>query len=259
MTSQANERRSRILEELKRMNLVRVSELSKKFGVSSVSIRRDLQELEEMGLLKRIQGGAINVLLNNLTPPLAQRMEFSNEKKERIGRVAASLVKPGDRLIIDSGTTTLRVAKCIANRMSEIQSLSIITGFLPIVRELGHWSGVHLILLGGIYLPEYDLVVGPPAIEQLKGLHAEKMFLGTDGLTLQQGLTTANLLEAEVARAMVRAADKVIVVTDSSKIGMIGLATIMPIDRIHTLITDTDAPSDFVTMLQDQGVEVILA
>ncbi len=259
MTSQIKERRSRILEELKRKNIVRVTELSEKFRVSSVSIRRDLQELEEMGLLKRIQGGAVNAFLNNLTPPLAQRMEINNEKKDRIGRVAASLVKHGDRLIIDSGTTTLRVAKYITGRIAEIQSLTIITGFLPIVRELGHLGGVHMILLGGIYLPEYDLVVGPPTIEQLKGLHAEKMFLGTDGLTLQKGLTTANLLEAEVARAMVRAADKVIVVTDSSKIGMIGLATIMPIDRIHTLITDTDAPSDFVTMLQDQGVEVILA
>ncbi|RCK72105.1 MAG: Regulatory protein, DeoR [Anaerolineae bacterium] len=255
---EVQERRSRILEELKRNNLVRVVELSKQFGVSTVSIRRDLQELEEMGLLKRVAGGAVNILPNNLTPPLAQRMNQNIEKKERIGRAAASLVKPNDRLIIDSGTTTLQVAKNIANRIDELQSLSVITGFLPVVRELGNCKGVHMILLGGIYLAEYDLVVGPQTIEQLKGLHADRMFLGTDGLTFQQGLTTANVLEAEVARAMVRAASEVIVVTDSSKIGVIGLATIMPIEMMHVLITDLDAPPEFVVSLQERGVDVIL-
>ncbi len=254
-----NERRSRILEELRRKNIVKVSELSQKFGVSVVSIRRDLQELEEMGLLKRVQGGAINLHPNNLTPPLAQRMQQNNEKKERIGQLAASLVQPNDRLIIDSGTTTLQVAKHIAKRMNELQSLSVITSFLPVVRELGNCAGVHMIVLGGIYLPGYDLVVGPQTIEQLKGLHAEKMFLGTDGLTFQQGLTTANVLEAEVARAMVRASSEVIVVTDSSKIGAIGLATIMPVDQIHVLVTDMDAPPNFVASLQERGVDVRLA
>jgi len=248
---QAQERRSRILEELKRNNLVRVVELSKQFGVSTVSIRRDLQELEEMGLLKRIAGGAVNILPNNLTPPLAQRMNQNNEKKERIGKAAASL-------IIDSGTTTIQVAKSVASRIDELQSLSVITGFLPVVRELGSCKGVHMILLGGIYLAEYDLVVGPQTIEQLRGLHADKMFLGTDGLTFQQGLTTANVLEAEVARAMVRAASEVIVVTDSSKIGVIGLATIMPVEMMHVLITDMDAPPEFVASLQERGVDVIL-
>lgn len=258
-TSFINERRSRILEALRRKNIVKVSELSREFGVSVVSIRRDLQELEEMGLLKRIQGGAINIYPNNLTPPLAQRMEQNNEKKERIGKLAAALVRPNDRLIIDSGTTTLQVAKSIAKRMNELQSLSVITGFLPVVRELGNCVGVHMIVLGGIYLSGYDLVVGPQTIEQLKGLHADKMFLGTDGLTFQQGLTTANVLEAEVARAMVRASTEVIVVTDSSKIGVMGLATIMPIDLIHVLVTDTNAPPDFVASLKERGVEVLLA
>jgi len=255
---QAQERRSRILEELKRNNLVRVVELSRQFCVSTVSIRRDLQELEEMGLLKRIAGGAVNIFPNNLTPPLAQRMNQNNGKKERIGKAAASLVKPNDRLIIDSGTTTLQVAKSVASRINELQILSVITGFLPVVWELGSCKGVHMILLGGIYLAEYNLVVGPQTIEQLRGLHADKMFLGTDGLTFQQGLTTANVLEAEVARAMVRAASEVIVVTDSSKIGVIGLATIMPVEMMHVLITDMDAPPEFVASLQERGVDVIL-
>jgi DeoR family transcriptional regulator of aga operon len=101
-------------------------------------------------------------------------------------------------------------------------------------------------------------MVGPQTIETLKSLHADKMFLGTDGLTFSQGITTANVLEAEVDRAMVRAATEVIVVADSSKIGGIGLATIMPLSGIHKLITDTDAPADFVARLRQLGIDVIL-
>ena len=117
---------------------------------------------------------------------------------------------------------------------------------------------MHFILLGGIYLPGYDLVVGPQTVRQLQSLHADKMFLGTDGFTFQQGLTTANVLEAEVARAMVQASDEIIVVTDSSKIGVIGLATIMPVNMINKVITDHEAPMEFVRGLEEQGVEVIL-
>jgi DeoR/GlpR family transcriptional regulator of sugar metabolism len=102
-------------------------------------------------------------------------------------------------------------------------------------------------------------VVGPQAIEALKGLHADKMFLGADGLTFSNGVTTANVLEAEVDRALVQSASRVIVVADSSKIGVIGLITIMPLDKISTLVTDEKAPRDFVDALRAQGVEVIIA
>jgi DeoR/GlpR family transcriptional regulator of sugar metabolism len=112
--------------------------------------------------------------------------------------------------------------------------------------------------LGGVYLPNYDLVIGPQTIDNLKNLHADKLFLGTDGLTFTQGITTANVLEAEVDRAMVNASSEVIVVADSSKIGVIGLATILPLAEIDKLVTDSDAPQDFVRELREQGVEVIL-
>jgi DeoR/GlpR family transcriptional regulator of sugar metabolism len=258
MVLETNERRSSILAELSQYQLVRVVDLSDRLGVSEVSIRRDLQILEERGLLKRVHGGAVNIPADNLTPPLVQRMNQNSEAKERIGRMAASLVQSSEKLIIDSGTTTLRVAKYIAAEMRRMRSLSVITGFLPIVRELGVRPEIHFILLGGIYLSDYDLVVGPQTVRQLQGLHVDKMFLGTDGFTFQQGLTTANVLEAEVARAMVQASDEIIVVTDSSKIGVIGLATIMPVNMINKVITDSEAPKEFVRGLEEQGVEVIL-
>ena len=168
------------------------------------------------------------------------------------------MVTPGDRLILDSGTTTMQVAAHLSNNLLADGNLTVITASLSIVRQLGAHKGLHLIVLGGIYFPDYELMVGPQTIETLKSLHADKMFLGTDGLTFSQGLTTANVLEAEVDRAMVRAATEVIVVADSSKIGGIGLTTIMPLSGIHKLITDTDAPADFVARLRQLGIDVIL-
>ncbi len=126
------------------------------------------------------------------------------------------------------------------------------------MRELGSCPGIHLILLGGVYLAQYEVVVGPQTLEQLRAFHTDKLFLGADGLTLARGVTTANVLEAEVNRATIAAAAEVIVVADSTKIGQIGLTTIARCTDIHRLITDTEAPADFVAALRNQGVQVTL-
>ncbi len=258
MDSITEKRRASIVEELQRHEVVKVAELSKCFGVSEVSIRRDMRHLEELGALERVHGGAIAVANGRAAGPATAARDPRSEQKQRIGRAAAALVAPGDRLILDSGTTTLQVAAHLPTHPLATGHLTVITASLPIVRQLGARKGFHLIVLGGIYVPDYELMVGPQTIEALKGLHADKIFLGTDGLTFSQGITTANVLEAEVDRAMVRAATEVIVVADSSKIGGIGLATIMPLNGIHKLITDTDAPADFVARLRQMGIDVIL-
>lgn len=253
------ERRSLIIQELERNHIVKVAELSDQLGVSQVSIRRDLDHLEARGLLRRVHGGAVSVSSNSLGNNLRTKMQVQGEKKERIGQAAAEMIARGERVILDSGTTPLQVAKNLSRMLDDnFGNLTVITNSLPVVHTIGPRSSVHLILLGGIYLPEYQVVVGPQTIDHLKGLHADKMFLGTDGLTFSQGITTANVLEAEVDRAMVRASNEVIVVSDSSKIDVMGLVTIMPLTEIDILITDSDAPPDFVARLRDAGVEVIL-
>lgn len=258
MTSVAEQRRSLILTELGRTQSLKVAELSDHLGISEVSIRRDLQILEDLGLLKRVHGGAIAIPDQIAGEALSARWYQNLEKKERIGQAAAQMVQRGNRLIIDSGTTPLQVARHLPPELLALGNLTVITASLPIGREVGSHPGIHLILLGGVYLPAYDLVVGPQTIDNLKNLHADKLFLGTDGLTLTQGITTANVLEAEVDRAMVNASSEVIVVSDSSKIGVIGLVTIMPLTRIDKLVTDSDAPPGFVEELRRQGVEVNL-
>jgi DeoR/GlpR family transcriptional regulator of sugar metabolism len=259
MPQNADERRALILEHLARDQIVKVAELSDRFAVSEVSIRRDLDRLDRLGLLKRVHGGAVAIPNAALGQSHVAKMRHHVEEKERIGRAAAQMIRYGDRLIFDSGTTVLQVARNISGDLLNAGNLTVITGSLPIVQELGPWKGLHLIVLGGIYLPDYQMIVGPQTIENLNGLHADKVFLGTDGLTFSHGVTTASMLEAEVDRAMVEAASEVIVVADSSKIGVIGLTTIIPVVKINKLITDDQAPSDFIAALQQQGVEVILA
>lgn len=258
MAAFTSKRRTTILEELSRNRSVRVADLSLHLGVSEVSIRRDLQIMEEQGLLKRVHGGAVSLNRDHATTLLAQQLDAEREKKERIGQAAAAMIGRGESLIFDSGTTPLEVARHLDKELLSSGNLTAVTAYLPVVRQLGQWPGVHLILLGGIYVPTYEVLVGPQTVEQLKGLHVDKMFLGTDGMTLSHGYTTANVLEAEVDRAMVQAATQVIVVSDSGKIGGIGLATIMPVNGIDKLITDTDAPPDFVAALRELGIEVIL-
>ena len=259
MDTQADRRRHAILDELAQHQAVRVGELSQAFGVSEVSVRRDLSHLERQGLLRRIHGGAVPA--PHVQAPSAQAVASTGAhavEKASIGRAAAELVHPGDRLLFDSGTTVLEVARHLPSDLREAGNLTVITSSLPIVRELGPCKGIHLILLGGVFLPQYEVVVGPPTIAQLKELHADKLFLGADGLTFARGVTTANMLEAEVDRAAIAAASQVILVADSSKIGLIGLTTIMPLADVKKLITDGGAPPDFVGELRRQGVEVIL-
>jgi len=253
----AGKRRESIAQQLAEENVVRVAELSRRFGISEVSIRRDLERLEHQGLLQRVHGGAVAVALGSRAGELASAAAPHVDEKRRIGQAAAGLICPGERVIFDSGTTVLEVARSLNEDQAGAGSLTAITSSLPIVRELGHRPWVNLLLLGGIYLPEYRVVVGPQTIENLRGLHADKMFLGTDGLTLDHGLTTANVLEAEVDRAMVRAAAQVIVVADSSKIGCAGLTTIIPLDEVHVLVTDRAAPEGFLEHLGSLGIQVI--
>jgi DeoR family transcriptional regulator of aga operon len=251
-------RRLLILEELANRRRVQVSELSERFGVSAVSIRHDLNALESRGLLRRIRGGAVSVPQTILEWSFNEKLLMQREQKERIGQAAADLVHNGDVIIMDSGTTVIHVARHFPRGILTSGHITVITSSLPIARELGPWAGVQLILLGGLYLPVQEVVVGPQALSSLAGLNADKMFLGAGGLSLEIGATTATVLDAEVDRASARAAEQVIAVVDSSKIGRKGLATVVPVSDIDILITDVAAPASFVEAAQQLGVDVRL-
>jgi DeoR/GlpR family transcriptional regulator of sugar metabolism len=259
MVLTSDKRRSCILDEIASTRMVKVCDLSDRFGVSEVMIRRDLERLEKFGLLKRIHGGAVG-LPHDVALPFGTPVHSTTheEEKERIGRTAAAMICDGDRVILDSGTTVLQVAKHIAGYLLTWGKLTIITDSLPLVQSVGGWNGIHLILLGGLYLPQSKVVAGPQAQDSLEGLHVDKLFLGADGVSLSNGVTTSNVLEAEVERKMVDVANEVILVADSSKIGNKGLISIVPMKRIHKMVTDTGAPPEFIYEMQKLGVEMIV-
>lgn len=257
MILSSDQRRSSILDEVHNTRMVKVTELSERFKVSEVVIRRDLERLEKFGLIKRVHGGAVALPQDGAAIGVPTNGTNFEAQKDRIGQAAAAMIEDGNRVILDSGTTVLQVARHISGYLLTWGKLTVITDSLPIVQALGGWNGIAMILLGGLYLPQSKVVAGPQALENLEGVHVDKLFLGADGVTFSNGITTSNVLEAEVERKMVEVANEIILVADSSKIGLKGLISIIPLDRIHKFVTDTGAPPEFVAQLRKQGTEVI--
>ena len=254
----AAERRSQIAQMVLEKGKVLVSDLVAQFKVTETSIRRDLTLLEASHRLKRIHGGAIPIPGSSRTDSFAEKIQLHIKAKERIGKAAAGLIKPKDVLLFDSGTTTLQVIRHVPGVLRNSGMITLVTNSMPIAHEVLAWPSPNLTILGGLYLPDYQATVGPQTLTQLRELTADKVFLGTDGLTLGRGPTTANILMAEVDRMMAEHARQVILVTDSSKIGRVGFVPIKAISSIHTLVTDANAPADMVQSIRDMGVEVLL-
>ena len=251
-------RRARIAERLLQVEALRVADLTREFGVSDTIIRRDLTQLEQQGRLRRVRGGAVAHAGYRRSEALASRRQTRLEDKRRIGAAAASRVAAGEVLLFDGGTTTLQVMRHLPASLQNGNQLTVVTNALSILAEAQNWLSPNLSLIGGLYLPEYQTTAGPQAVAQLREMTADKAFLGIDGLTLEGGITTAHVLMAEMARAMAERARQVIVVSDSSKLGRAGFVPILPLPRVHTLITDTGAEAQFIAAVRSQGVEVML-
>jgi DeoR/GlpR family transcriptional regulator of sugar metabolism len=254
----AVERRSQIAQMVLEKGSVNVADLVRQFRITETSIRRDLTILESNGRLKRVHGGAVPVPGNLRTDSYAEKMQMHINAKERIGKAAASLINPGDIVLFDSGTTTLQVVRQIPPAMRASSVITLVTNSHPIAQEVLNWPAPNLTILGGLYLPDYQATVGPQTISQLRDLTADKVFLGTDGLTLNLGVTTANILMAQVDQLMAERSRQIILVTDSSKFGRAGFVPVQPVRAFHTIITDIDAPEEMIASIQREGVEVIL-
>lgn len=259
MTTIADQRRFQIMALLEIQRRVSTRDLSAQLGIADAPIRRDLVILEKLGLLKRVRDGAVAIPHYRQGKEHSAKMNLNREKKERIGQAAASLIHAGESVVLDSGTTPLQVARHICSDLRLSGDLTIYTASLPIFHEIGSCPGIRLMLLGGIYLPEHEALVGPQTIKNLQDVQADKLFLGADGITLSNGVTTAGILEADVNQYMLRASKEVIIVADSSKIGIIGLVSLIDLNRVNKLVTNQDAPPDFVEAVRNRGVEVLLA
>lgn len=255
----AAERRSQIAQLVRENGKVYVSDLVKKYDVTETSIRRDLILLEADNRLKRIHGGAVSIPGNFRTDTFIEKAKLQIKAKESIGKAAVGLINQRDIILLASGTTTLQIVRHIPSALRMNNLITLVTTSLPIAQEILAWPSPNLTILGGIYLPDYQATIGPQTIELLKDITADVAFLGADGLTLEAGATTANVLIAEVDRMMVERARKKVLVVDSSKIGQAGFVPIKPITAFNLLITDSNAPSSFVDSVKQMGVEVIIA
>ncbi len=249
------ERRTKILEIIDSEGKVKVSELSKLFNVSEVTIRNDLDQLEKKNLLIRAHGGAMKLKRAGIDYELDVKAKKNRTQKIAIGKKAASLIKNGDTIILDSGTTTLEIAKNLA----KFSNLTVITNSLNIAGQLVEFPDIKVIMLGGILRRKSLSFVGIKAIESLKNYYCDKVFIGVDGIDTQYGISTPNVDEAHLNNIMINNSREVIVVTDSSKFKNRSFAYIAPIQKVTTIITDENIPDDEKEKIEKFGIHLLIA
>lgn len=248
------ERRRAILDLLSRQGRVLVPDLSRHFATSQVTIRKDLDVLHAHGMLHRTHGGALPSRDGALEDPtLREKEKLHRQKKLRIAESAASMVREGQVIILDSGSTTTAIARALRS----FQNLTIITNAVNIAAELAG-TAIEVILTGGTLRKNSFSLVGPIAEETLRHLSADLFFLGVDGFDVHYGLSTPNLLEAEVNRAMVEVAKHTVAVCDSTKFGRRSLSIIIPISALREVITDREVPKSDLSVLKQARIEVTL-
>ncbi|PKN86343.1 MAG: DeoR/GlpR transcriptional regulator [Chloroflexi bacterium HGW-Chloroflexi-8] len=241
-----------LLEDL---GAVTVSDLVKEFKVSEMTIRRDLDILENQGLLRRVHGGAVSRRGRSYEPPFMLRTSENLDNKIRISQAAANLIQNGDSITLDVGTTTLEIARHLQNK----QDLTVITPSLQIANELINHPGIRLILTGGILRIGELSMVGHLAERIFEDFFVDKLFLGAGAVDLKTGVSEFNIEDALVKRAMVKSAKSVVLVADSSKFNQVAFTAIVPLSEIHTIITDKELDPHLATQIQAKGLELILA
>jgi DeoR/GlpR family transcriptional regulator of sugar metabolism len=248
------QRRERILAILEKESKVKVNELSQRFSVSEVTVRNDLSELEEAGLLERIHGGAISSHKAYYNMSLKERMRTNEPEKRRIAAKVALMVSGGDTLMMDSGTTTLYIAR----ELKTVKDLTIVTNSLAVAEEIGYRDNIHVILIGGSLDQRYQFTYGDDAVNQMKKYKADLMVVSADGISLEDGITTHHYHEAEVSRQMMARANKTLAAVDHSKVGRGSFAFIGAIDCLDILVTDEKASQEELALFRDKGVKVII-
>lgn len=253
----AQQRQAVIVREVRRAGAVRVTDLVGQLGVSDMTIRRDLDVLANRGLLRKVHGGATSATADRSTeePGFEAKSVRQLAEKEAIAVRAAALVAPGSAVALSAGTTTWTLAR----RLAEVPELTLITNSIRIADELQRsgWPDQTVVLTGGVRTPS-DALVGPVAIQAIRTLHPDLVFLGVHGMAEHSGFTTPNLDEGETDRALAAAANRRVVLADHTKWGVVGLATIAPLNEADVVITDDGLPEEAGEVLTEQVGELIV-
>lgn len=248
----AEERRERILAMLQAEGKVEVKEISKSLRVSEATIRRDLTELEQMQLLKRTHGGAIpNIRATHEASYQAREVE-NIDCKRMIAQAAVKLIQPEEVVFLDAGTTNMEIARLLTPE----QNITVVTNAINTAQQVAS-IGLPLIIIGGELRPTTQAMVGMYSEMMLREIHVDRLFLGTNGISFKQGMTTPNVNEAMTKRAMVRQSKQVFVTADHTKLGVDSFAKIVGLDEIDCLITDDRANTKFCHQLSEYGIWII--
>ncbi len=259
----AEQRRALILDEVRRRGGVRVNELTRKLGVSDMTVRRDLDALARQGVLEKVHGGAVPVVeASTHEPGFEAKSGLELSAKEDIARTAAELVAPGSAIALSGGTTTY----ALAHRLLDVPDLTVVTNSVR-VADVFHTaqrsggkgqSGTTVVLTGGVRTPS-DSLVGPVADQAIATLHFDLLLLGVHGISLEAGLSTPNLAEAETNRRLVQSARRVVVVADHTKWGTVGLSSFAALEQVDTWVTDTGLPAEVREEVADRVRLVVVA
>lgn len=253
----AEERQQAIATLIGQRGRVSVAELADQYRVTTETVRRDLAVLDRLGLIRRVHGGAVGAgALTTIEPGTVERDSIRAAEKDRIAELALRhLPASGGSVLFDAGTTTARVAAALPTDVD----LVAVTNSLPIATRLTGFAGVRVHLLGGRVRGLTQAAVGAETLRLLGELRVDVAFLGTNALTARHGLSTPDPEEAAVKRAMIAAADQVVVVADASKIGREDFVRFGAIADVDVLVTDTDVPAAAHAELVAEGIEVVLA
>jgi DeoR/GlpR family transcriptional regulator of sugar metabolism len=249
----SDERRSLILDRLGTQGRVLAADLTAELDVSADTIRRDLRELDDAGLLRRVHGGALP--RHGDASPFASRERRAPEAKASIARRAAEIVREGQVVVLDGGTTTLELARALADDLRA----SVITTSPPIAIALAAHPGLEVTVVGGVLRPDALVTVGAAAVEALRLIRADVVFLGVCGLHPEIGVTTEDLEERHVKAAMIAGAAEVVALADHDKLGTAMPVVVAPITAVTQLVTDADADEAALAPYLALGIEVLRA
>jgi DeoR/GlpR family transcriptional regulator of sugar metabolism len=246
-------RKEEITRRLIASGEVTIAALVVDLRVSEMTIRRDLEALENQGQLRRVSGGAISVVSRSYEPPFSTRQLAEQAAKQAIGRAAARLVDDGNTVIIDVGTTALEFARCLKGR----RGITVVTASLPVAMELGNESDIRVLVTGGILRAGEFSLIGEGASATFADVNCDVLFLGVGGIQADRGLTEYNPSDALVKRAALKAARRCIVLADRSKLARVTFFTIAPVASVDVLVTDAAAGQPALEAIRSAGVEVI--
>ncbi len=256
-----HERHGRIIEILDDTESLNVADVSAELGVSEMTVRRDLRELEAAGLLRRVHGGAVRQLGRAYEPPFGLRDRREPGTKATIGRAAAALIQAGDAVAIDTGSTCLQAVRAL--RVDQRGHLTIVTASLRVASEVASSfaldQDLRLVVAGGIVRPGELSMTGAATRAVTDAMHVDKALIGVGGIDIAAGCTEFNVADAEVKQGFVASAKQVIVLADSTKLGQVCFASVCPLESVDVLVTDSGADPGLLSAFADAGVRVVLA